>query len=279
MRNVPVTFTSKHSSQSSRVTSSHAFVGPATPELFTRMSMVPNPASVFSTRAFIAASSVRSVGATREAPSGHLGGGGFEVRDRARREHDFRALARERERDDFSDSLPRPGNDGDFVLQTHCMWLLPMLRIDKIYSAAGSSTPGNQKPSSKAAVSGASEPCVELRSMLSPNSARIVPGSASAGFVAPITSRQRLMASVTLQGQHHRAARGHEGRQIPEKGTLPVNGVKTLRLRFRHLDELHAQNLETLLLDARENFAADAARRGVGLDHRERAFHLSFPFP
>src|SRR5690606_2424207 len=40
-----------------------------------------------------------------------------------------------------------------------------------------------------AAVSGASEPCTELASMDSAKSARMVPGAASFGLVAPITSR------------------------------------------------------------------------------------------
>ena len=38
-------------------------------------------------------------------------------------------------------------------------------------------------------VSGASEPCTELASMLSAKSLRMVPSSASAGLVAPIISR------------------------------------------------------------------------------------------
>src|SRR5271163_424039 len=43
-------------------------------------------------------------------------------------------------------------------------------------------------------VSGASEPCTALRSMFSPKSLRIVPAAAFFGSVAPISSRQRVIA-------------------------------------------------------------------------------------
>src|SRR6266571_2130401 len=48
---------------------------------------------------------------------------------------------------------------------------------------------------STAAVSGASDPCTQLRSMLSANRFRMVPSAAFAGLVAPIVSRHFLIAS------------------------------------------------------------------------------------
>jgi hypothetical protein len=55
--------------------------------------------------------------------------------------------------------------------------------------------PGKKYASSKAAVSGASEPCVALFSIERPNSLRSVPGSAFPGSVAPIRFRHFLIAS------------------------------------------------------------------------------------
>src|SRR5687767_8519446 len=57
------------------------------------------------------------------------------------------------------------------------------------------SIPGKKYPSSKAAVSAASEPCVALFSIDAPNSFRRVPASAFAGSVAPIKVRHFLTAS------------------------------------------------------------------------------------
>ena len=54
--------------------------------------------------------------------------------------------------------------------------------------------PGKKNDTSTAAVSGASEPCTALASMLSAKSARMVPFSAFLGSVAPISSRFFAMA-------------------------------------------------------------------------------------
>ena len=62
-------------------------------------------------------------------------------------------------------------------------------------SAGPSSIPGKKYPSSNAAVSGASDPCVALFSIDAPNSLRNVPVSAFAGSVAPISVRHFLIAS------------------------------------------------------------------------------------
>ena len=55
--------------------------------------------------------------------------------------------------------------------------------------------PRKKYPISYAAVSGASDPCVALRSIDVPNSRRSVPAAAFAGSVAPIRSRHFAMAS------------------------------------------------------------------------------------
>ena len=59
-------------------------------------------------------------------------------------------------------------------------------------------------PISKAAVSGASEPCVALRSMDVPKSLRSVPASAFAGSVAPIAVRHLLDGVGRFERQHAR---------------------------------------------------------------------------
>src|SRR5262249_39251002 len=61
--------------------------------------------------------------------------------------------------------------------------------------AQTSSTPAKKYPISYTAVSGASDPCVALRSIDCPNSWRRVPASALAGSVAPISVRHFLIAS------------------------------------------------------------------------------------
>ncbi len=57
-----------------------------------------------------------------------------------------------------------------------------------------SSRPEKKYPISKAAVSGASEPCVQLLPILVPRSWRMVPGAAFFGSVAPMVSRHLRMA-------------------------------------------------------------------------------------
>src|SRR5207249_7140365 len=57
------------------------------------------------------------------------------------------------------------------------------------------SVSGKKYPISKRAVSGESDPWTALCSIVVPYTARIVPGSAFAGSVAPIRSRCLLMAS------------------------------------------------------------------------------------
>src|SRR5215510_9704901 len=52
---------------------------------------------------------------------------------------------------------------------------------------------------SSLAVSGPSEPCTALRSMLVANSLRIVPAAAFSGLVAPITSRFLAIAFSPLR--------------------------------------------------------------------------------
>src|SRR4051794_11156402 len=68
--------------------------------------------------------------------------------------------------------------------------LVPFVKMAQIKS-----TPAKKYPISYAAVSGASEPCVALRSIDSANSLRSVPPSALAGSVAPISVRHFLMPS------------------------------------------------------------------------------------
>src|SRR4029079_2111382 len=58
-----------------------------------------------------------------------------------------------------------------------------------------SSMPRKKYPSSKDAVSAASDPCVALNSIDAPKSFLSVPASALAGSVAPIRVRHFLMAS------------------------------------------------------------------------------------
>src|SRR5262249_8410685 len=60
------------------------------------------------------------------------------------------------------------------------------------------SYPAKKKLSSKRAVSSASDPCTALCSMLDAHFSRMVPCSAFAGLVAPISLRQPVMASFSF---------------------------------------------------------------------------------
>src|SRR4029077_15174203 len=72
---------------------------------------------------------------------------------------------------------------------------LSCLQAPGLYSHyCASSYPAKKKLSSKRAVSSASEPWMALCSMLAAHFLRIVPSSALAGLVAPISLRRSAMA-------------------------------------------------------------------------------------
>ena len=83
--------------------------------------------------------------------------------------------------------------DQDIYNTGHRGFSLPVIHLTagnhRTRSYPTISTSLKKKRISVAAVSGASEPWTELRSIFSANDLRIVPSAASAGLVAPITSR------------------------------------------------------------------------------------------
>jgi hypothetical protein len=77
---------------------------------------------------------------------------------------------------------------------------------------------GRRTPISTAAVSGASEPCTALASMLSAKSARMVPLSAFFGSVAPISSRFLAIAPLAFEHLDHHRAGDHEDTRSLKNG-------------------------------------------------------------
>src|ERR1044071_6599198 len=103
--------------------------------------------------------------------------------------------------------------------------------------------PGKKYPISNAAGSGASDPCVALRSMDCAYSLRSVPASAFAGSVAPISVRHFLIASVasstmTTAGPADERTGNPRGGGVDAEG-LPDDPVATAE------DEIGANEDET----------------------------------
>src|SRR5215831_5945031 len=67
-------------------------------------------------------------------------------------------------------------------------------------------------------------------------------------------------------------ARGHEVGQLAKKGALFVDGVKAARFFLGQAHGFDGYDLKTGLVDARENFALQAAGNGVRFDDCEGAF-------
>src|SRR5258707_1871040 len=89
-----------------------------------------------------------------------------------------------------------------------------------------SSRPEKKYPISKAALSGASEPWVQLLPMLVPRSWRMVPGAAFFGSVAPMVSRHLRMAP------HHGRYRSEESRPRSEEHTSELQSRPYLVCRL-----------------------------------------------
>ena len=129
--------------------------------------------------------------------------------------------------------------------------------------------PAEEIPSSNAAVSGASEPCVAFRSIDSPKSLRSVPASAFAGSVAPIVVAPLLDGVRRLERQQDARTRRHEVGQLAEERPLAVHGVEALGFRLRQVLQPHGANGEARRLDAREDLPGEPALDGVRLDDCE----------
>src|SRR5215468_2134971 len=67
-------------------------------------------------------------------------------------------------------------------------------------------------------------------------------------------------------------ARGHEVGQLAKEGALFVDGVKAARFFLGQAHGFDGYDLKTGLVDARENFALQAAGNGVRFDDCEGAF-------
>ena len=95
-------------------------------------------------------------------------------------------------------------------------------------SASDELIAGNQSPISRSADSGESEPCTRLSGIESARSPRIVPGAASAGFVAPIVLRHDRDRALALEHERERRRRGDEVDELAEERLLAVLGVVLL---------------------------------------------------
>src|SRR6267378_1050183 len=73
--------------------------------------------------------------------------------------------------------------------------------------------------------------------------------------------------AVGFQHQRKNLAGAHEVGKLAEKWPRLVNGVKPARLLFRQPHRLGGHNLESRLMNARENFSLQAATHGVRLDN------------
>src|SRR5205823_8939659 len=98
-------------------------------------------------------------------------------------------------------------------------------------------------------------------SMFFANFLRMVPSSASSGFVAPITSRHRLIASSALEHHYDYWAFRDERDQPAEKRPFFVNLVEALGLLLREAYHLHATYAKASFLSGRRQ----AGRRNLVL--------------
>ena len=114
---------------------------------------------------------------------------------------------------------------------------------------------------------------------MSAKSARMVPGAASFGLVAPI--RSRLLEHGVLAFQHldHHRAGDHELDQRVEERTLAVHGVETFGFLARQVLHLGGDDLQAGLLEAGIDLADDVLGDGVGLDDRNGALQRHWDTP
>src|SRR4026209_1265043 len=101
------------------------------------------------------------------------------------------------------------------------------------------SIPRKKEPSSNAAVSGASDPCVALRPIDWPKSRRNVPGSALAGSVGPIVSRHFWIAFGAPGAEQHARPPRHEPRHPAENRPLAMPRVEPSRLALGQVLQPH----------------------------------------
>jgi hypothetical protein len=94
----------------------------------------------------------------------------------------------------------------------------------------------------------------------------MVPSAASAGFVAPMTSRYFATAFFAFQNLDDHRARSHELDQLTKERTLGVDGLETLSLFLGHLDAALADDAQAGLLDDGVDGAGQVTLGRVGLD-------------
>ncbi len=114
-------------------------------------------------------------------------------------------------------------------------------------------------------------PWMAFCSIDSPKSLRIVPASAFAGSVAPMSLRSCGNGVVALQrGDVDRAGR-HVLDEVREERALAVDGVEALGLALRERDLLQAEDPESLGFEAADDLAEISFADRVRLDDRECA--------
>ena len=92
-------------------------------------------------------------------------------------------------------------------------------------------------------------------------SPRIVPGSASAGFVAPIVFAHRRDRALALDDERPRRRGGDERDELAEERLLAVLGVVLLAELRVDAEELAADDGEATPLDPGENLRPPARAR------------------
>src|SRR3990172_8920236 len=88
--------------------------------------------------------------------------------------------------------------------------------------------------------------------------------------------QQPVVRDDVLPFQHHRddRARRHEFGERSEEGTLPIDGVESLRLRFREVEHPHRHDADPRRLEAADHLADDPLADPVGLHDRKGALPL-----
>ena len=172
------------------------------------------------------------------------------------------------------------GPGGWTAVRTAAAELAKHFRILTISVYCASSYPAKKKLNSKRAVSSASEPWMALCSMLCAHFLRIVPSSAFAGLVAPISLRRSAMAFSFSSAKRHDWSARHEIGERIEKSFGGVHRVELLRLMLGDLEHLHGQNAKVVLFELFDNVADRISAHGVRLNDGKSAlqsFHkLSF---
>ena len=122
-----------------------------------------------------------------------------------------------------------------------------------------------------AAFSAESEPCTVFASMLSARSARMVPGAAFFGSVAPMIFAILRDGVFTFEHLHEHRTRGHVLHEVLEERARGVHGVETFGVALRQMHHARGDDLEADLFEAADDLADEVTGNAVGLDDGQSA--------